>query len=225
MIGAIALAGVGATWPAEVERELAPELLPVEARLARAAARGDREAFARLVDVHKRPMLGLCVRLLGDREEARDAAQEAFVRAWSAIGAYDPSQPFAPWLLRIARNHCIDLARRRAQLGRVVALDAASEDGEPPLELADPAAASADEQLAQAQLAASVGVAVEALPANYRTVIQLFHVEHMSYKEIAAVMDVPIGTVMTWLHRARARLREALSTRPEGSPEASEFPP
>jgi RNA polymerase sigma-70 factor (ECF subfamily) len=191
MIGAIALAGVGAAWPAEVERELAPELLPVEARLARAAARGDREAFARLVDVHKRPVLGLCVRLLGDREEARDAAQEAFVRAWSAIGAYDPSQPFAPWLLRIARNHCIDLARRRAQLGRVVAIDAASEGGEP-LEIADPAAAAADEQLAQAQLAASVGVAVEALPANYRTVIQLFHVEHMSYKEIAAVMDVPI---------------------------------
>src|ERR671934_237415 len=109
MIGAIALGG-GLAFPLEGQRAVEQEL-PVEASLARAAARGDRSAFARLVEMHKRVVYGLCLRLLQDAEEARDAAQETFVRAWSAIGTYDPTQPFAPWLLRIARNHCIDLVR------------------------------------------------------------------------------------------------------------------
>jgi RNA polymerase sigma-70 factor, ECF subfamily len=210
MYGAIALEGVLFAAPAEVERPLGTEL-PIEVALARAAARGDKAAFARLVDLHKRAVLGLCVRLLSDAEEARDAAQECFVRAWSGISTYDPAQPFAPWILRIARNHCIDVVRRRIPASRRVELDASGADGAPRAELADDETPRADDRLAQAERASSVGTAVAALPANYREVIQLFHVEHMSYKEIAAVMDVPLGTVMTWLHRARAKLRDALS--------------
>ncbi|HET9599820.1 MAG TPA: sigma-70 family RNA polymerase sigma factor [Anaeromyxobacteraceae bacterium] len=211
MNGAMALAG----WPVAAEGLGAVEAeLPVEAALARAAARGDRASFARLVELHKRVVYGLCVRLLGDREEARDAAQETFVRAWTAMSTYDTAQPFAPWLLRIARNHCIDLARRRIPAARKVELDAAPEEGER-RELADDAVAPADVALEQAEVARGLGAAVAALPPNYREVIHLFHVEHMSYKDIAATLEVPIGTVMTWLHRARARLREALANRPE----------
>ena len=185
---------------------------PVEAPLVRQAVRGDRAAFARLVDLHQRAVFGLCLRLLQEREEARDAAQETFVRAWGALATYDPSNPFAPWLLRIARNHCIDLVRRRLPAERRVELDAPrTGDREQPSDLADGAARPADEQLAEAQQASAVGAAVAALPRNYREVIHLFHVEHMSYKEIAATMEVPIGTVMTWLHRARARLRERMA--------------
>ena len=191
--------------------------LPVEAALARAAARGDRTSFARLVELHKRVVYGLCMRLLQDAEDARDAAQETFVRAWTAIGTYDAAQPFAPWLLRIARNHCIDVVRRRIPAGRKVELDAEPAEGERH-ELADPAAAPADVALEKAQIARGLGVAVAALPPNYREVIHLFHVEHMSYKEIAITMEVPIGTVMTWLHRARAKLRDMLATAAEGEP-------
>jgi RNA polymerase sigma-70 factor (ECF subfamily) len=211
MDGAMALAGwaVGTEGLEAVEAEL-----PVEAALARAAARGERASFARLVELHKRVVYGLCVRLLADREEARDAAQETFVRAWTAMGTYDTAQPFAPWLLRIARNHCIDLARRRLPAARKVELDAVPEEGER-RELTDEAAAPADLALEQAEVARGLGAAVAALPPNYREVIHLFHVEHMSYKDIAATLEVPIGTVMTWLHRARARLREALAQRPE----------
>src|SRR2546425_571456 len=84
-----------------------------EAEWARAAAAGDKAAFARLVEKHKQSVHGLCFRMLGAGEEARDAAQEAFVRAYIGIGDFDPRQPFAAWVLRIARNHCIDLLRRR----------------------------------------------------------------------------------------------------------------
>src|SRR5919202_1471920 len=121
MIAAVATGE--ALVPAEAQLTVEAEL-PVEAALARAAARGDRSAFARLVEMHKRVVYGLCLRLLQDAEEARDAAQETFVRAWSAIGTYDPAQPFTPWLLRIARNHCIDLVRRRLPAARRLELDA-----------------------------------------------------------------------------------------------------
>jgi RNA polymerase sigma-70 factor, ECF subfamily len=209
MIGAMALGG--AFIPVEAQRTVELET-PVEATLARAAARGDRVAFARLVELHKRIVYGLSIRLLQDAEEARDAAQETFVRAWGAMGTYDPAQPFAPWLLRIARNHCIDVVRRRLPAARRLELDRRTEEGERP-ELTDPAASRADEELERAEVAATLGGAVAALPPNYREVIHLFHVEHMSYKEIAATMEIPIGTVMTWLHRARAKLRDMLETK------------
>ena len=113
-------------------------------------------------------------------------------------------------MLRIARNHCLDLLRRRGLQPRQVALDA-DPDESGPRELADPSAPRADEVLEQRELAGSLEQAVNELPANYREVIQLFHVDQLSYKEIAQAMDVPLGTVMTWLHRARARLRAALA--------------
>lgn len=185
-------------------------LLTPEASLTRSACRGDPRAFTRLVETHKRAVYGLCLRLLADAEEARDAAQETFVRAYTALHAFDASQPFAPWVLRIARNHCLDQLRRRAPERRHVPLDAPGPDGEPH-EHADPHAPRPDEAMERAQERGALEAAVEALPPNYREVVHLFHVEHLSYKEIAAAMDIPLGTVMTWLHRARARLRQGLA--------------
>ncbi len=198
------------SMPAE-ERTLGPSPSG-DASLALSASRGDKQAFGRLVDRHKRSVFGLCLRLLRHPEDARDAAQETFVRAFAALETYDPALPFAPWLLRIARNHCLDLARRRGSRPAEVALDAA-DDGA--AELPDRAAAPADETVAARQQAGRLEDAVAALPPRYREVVHLFHVEHLSYKEIARTMDVPIGTVMTWLHRARARLRQELGAREE----------
>lgn len=190
------------------EQALGPSLTGAAA-LALAASRGDRTSFGRLVDLHKRAVYGLCVRLLRHPEEARDAAQETFVRAYAALPTFDPTQPFAPWLLRIARNHCLDLGRRRSVRPTEVPLDGDPAEGGAG-ELPDPDAPRGDEALERRETAGALARAVAALPGNYREVIQLFHVEHLSYKEIAQVMDVPIGTVMTWLHRARARLRTEL---------------
>jgi RNA polymerase sigma-70 factor (ECF subfamily) len=209
MVAAAAMAEIGFPYPLGTEEHLVPPRSP-DAALARAAARGDRPAFGALVDLHKRAVFGLCVRLLRDGEEARDAAQETFVRGYAAISSYDASQPFAPWILRIARNHCLDQLRRRIPAGAQVALDAEPEDGAPARELPDRDAPAADALLERAQTHSAVEAAVSQLPQNYREVIQLFHVEHLSYKEIATTLDVPIGTVMTWLHRARGKLRVAL---------------
>jgi RNA polymerase sigma-70 factor (ECF subfamily) len=208
MVAAAAMSELGFALSLETEERLAPPTSP-DAALARAAARGDKLAFGRLVDLHKRAVFGLCVRLLRDQEEARDAAQETFVRAYGAVGTYDAGQPFAPWLLRIARNHCLDQLRRRLPARARVELDADPEDGAP-ADLADPAAERGDDALERAQTSRALSEAVAALPPNYREVVHLFHVEQLSYKEIAATLGVPMGTVMTWLHRARSRLRQEL---------------
>lgn len=208
-VAVVADLGFALSWQVE-ERSLGPPVITGEAALARAAAKGDRKAFGQLVDVHKRAVYGLCFRLLRHPEESRDAAQETFARAYASLSTYDPAQPFTPWVLRIARNHCLDVLRRRLPDAQRVELDAEPRDGAQ-RELPDTGAERGDDALERRQLASALDAAVAALPQNYREVVHLFHVEHLSYKEIAATLDVPIGTVMTWLHRARARLRAALS--------------
>jgi RNA polymerase sigma-70 factor, ECF subfamily len=212
MVAAHALPGIVSrlSWPATKQGDrvlLAPP--SHDASLAISASRGDRRAFTRLVEENKRSVYGLCLRLLSDPEEARDAAQEAFTRAYASLESYDLEQAFAPWVLRIARNHCLDLLRRRIPARARVELDAEDEDG-PHRELPDTASERADDAIQKAQTREALEQAVAALPPNYREVVHLFHVEQLSYKEIATTMGIPLGTVMTWLHRARAQLRTRL---------------
>jgi len=190
-----------------------PACPPDEAEWARAASGGDKAAFARLVEKHKQSVYGLCYRLLGSGEESRDAAQEAFVRAYTGIRSFDARQPFAAWVLRIARNHCIDLLRRRRPTLALAAEgrgDDGPETGVAP-ELADHFARSGEQAVQEEEAQRDLDRAVAGLAPRYREVIALFHVQHKSYAEIAEAMGVPMGTVMTWLHRARKELKAKLA--------------
>jgi RNA polymerase sigma-70 factor (ECF subfamily) len=191
--------------PTELVRPACPA---DEAEWARAAAGGDKVAFARLVEKHKQPVYGLCYRLLGGGEEARDAAQEAFVRAYTGIGNFDARQPFAAWVLRIARNHCIDLLRRRRPMLALASHDE-DETGVAP-ELSDHYAVGGEQAVQEIEAQRDLERAVAGLAPRYREVIALFHVQHKSYAEIAETLGVPMGTVMTWLHRARKELKAKL---------------
>lgn len=181
-----------------------------EAEWARSAAGGDKAAFARLVEKHKQSVYGLSYRLLGSAEESRDAAQEAFVRAYTGIRDFDARQPFAAWVLRIARNHCIDLLRRRRP---TLALEGRSDEPEAGVapELQDHYAVSGEHAMQEQEAQRDLDLAVAGLPPRYREVIALFHVQHKSYAEIAEALGVPMGTVMTWLHRARKELKAKLA--------------
>lgn len=182
-----------------------------EAAWARSAAAGDKSAFGRLVERHKASVYGLCYRLLGASDEARDAAQETFVRAYLGMREFDDAQPFSAWALRIARNHCIDqLRRRRPTL--TLAGEAREEDttGVAP-ELPDRQAMGGEQAVQELEAQRDLDRAVARLSPRYREVISLFHVQHKSYAEIAEILAVPMGTVMTWLHRARKELRAQLS--------------
>ena len=205
-------AAVALPFPLATPTELVHPACPAdEAEWARAAAGGDKVAFARLVEKHKQSVFGLCYRLLGGGEEARDAAQEAFVRSYTGIRDFDPRQPFAAWVLRIARNHCIDLLRRRRP---TLALEGRSDEGPETgvaPELSDRYAMGGEQAVQEIEAQRDLDRAVASLPPRYREVIALFHVQHKSYAEIALALGVPMGTVMTWLHRARKELKAQLA--------------
>lgn len=190
-----------------------------EAEWARAACGGDKAAFARLVEKHKAAVYGLCYRLLGSSDEARDSAQEAFVRAFTSLARFDEGQPFGAWILRIARNHCIDLLRRRKP---TVALEPGKGDEQgPATELPDRFAKDGEQAMQEREAQRDLDAAVARLSPRYREVISLFHVQHRSYAEIAQILGVPMGTVMTWLH-PRPQGAEGLA---RGAPLMSALPP
>jgi RNA polymerase sigma-70 factor, ECF subfamily len=162
-------------------------------------------AFAAHYQAHYRQVRALCRQLLGSAERAEDAAQEAFIRAYRGFAAYDASQPFGPWIMKIARNHCLDVLRRR-QLERGIFGSEAEEA----------AAADADDTdglagLLTAERAGAVQAAVAALPERYRLPLALAYFADASYEEIAAALGITRTHVGALLCRARQSLRKTLA--------------
>ena len=171
-----------------------------ERTLARAAQAGDRAAFTELMRKSQGSVFGLCYRLMGEREAALDAAQEAFVRAFSALSSYDPGQRFDVWVLRIARNHCYDLLRRRQP-----------QAGEEEAEKAADTSPTALDRMESAEVTFKLEGALQELPTSDREVLALYYVQHKKTREIATLIGVAPGTVMARLFRAREKLRAKLS--------------
>jgi RNA polymerase sigma-70 factor (ECF subfamily) len=170
-----------------------------------AALQGDQDAFADLVYAYQDSVYNLCYRMLGERVEAEDAAQEAFLRAYLNLQRYDPQRPFKTWLLSIASNYCIDRLRRRR-------LQWMSLDDEP---TADRLALSSDEPEPEpATLTREHSAAVQALlnelSPDYRAVVVLRYWYDYSYVEIADMMDTTESAVKSRLFRARQALADKL---------------
>lgn len=162
-------------------------------------------AFAELYRQHYRRVLGLCRQLLGSTDRAQDAAQEVFIRAYRHYGDYDPTQPFAGWILRIASNYCIDVVRRRNTEARLFGSEADER-----------AAAEADStdvlgDLLTSERAAEVRAAVAALPERYRLPLVLAYYQDASYDEVAATLGVTRTHAGILIFRAKQALRRALS--------------
>lgn len=173
----------------------------LEIELATSARAGDEAAFAKIVVRYQRPVYALCVRYLRGAD-AEDAAQETFVRAFVHLGDFDPTRPLLPWLLTIARRLCIDRLRKHK----------AAPDSELAARAVDDSTPSAEAQASTHEQLALLAQVIKDLPEGQREALTLFHVEGMAYKDIATTLDVPIGTVMTWLHRGRSQLRAAIES-------------
>lgn len=166
--------------------------------------RGEREAFDQLVARYQSSVYHFALRFCGHPDDARELAQDIFVRAWLKLSTFQPGKPFRPWLYRVAGSVCLN-QRARPRLV-TVPLEPADQPGtEPAGPAPDPAelAASGDQRR---QLFEAVGQ----LPVAYRTVMLLRHLEGLDYREIAVSLSLPLGTVKTHLHRARTMLRERL---------------
>jgi len=159
-------------------------------------------AFDELVRRFYRSVHRFCWRLVRSTD-AEDLAQDTFVRALVHFERFDPERPVLPWLIAIARRLCLDLLRRRKTM---TAMETMLISGPPTV--GPEAEASLREQLSR------LDRALADLDEGPRDTILLFHLEEMSYRDIAAALEVPMGTVMTWLHRGRAQLRKALERGP-----------
>jgi RNA polymerase sigma-70 factor, ECF subfamily len=181
---------------------------PSDAAVIQRCRRGEVELFSILVERYQDRLYNLSLRLLDNPDDALDAAQETFVRAYAALTQFEADRPFAPWLVRIATNVCFGLLRKRRP--GIVSLDA-MEEREADATLAADDAADPQRQVERALRDEEVQCAVLALPEPYRTVVLLRYMEEMPYETIAAALEMPLGTVKTCLHRARQRLRAALT--------------
>ena len=175
--------------------------------------RGREDAYRELVRRYERPVFTLVLRLVRDRATAEDLAQETFLKVLNNVDRYRPEFKLSSWLFKIANNVAIDHLRRR-QLDTVSvhgAPDATSAEAieATSIELPDQGESPLD-AIASRELGSAIERAIATLRPEYRACIMLRHVEDRSYEEIAATLDLPLGTVKTYIHRARLQLREAL---------------
>lgn len=167
--------------------------------------------FEELVARYSRHVYAIAYRVAGNEADAKDLAQEAFIRVWRALRRIEPGAPLEGWLHRIVTNLYIDLLRRRPKV-RLQSLDepVATDSGEMPRERAD-LNVDVERTVLEAALDRRVQEALLDLSADLRMVVVLADVEGYAYEEIASMMGVPIGTVKSRLHRARRTMRDRLS--------------
>ncbi|MBP3633017.1 MAG: sigma-70 family RNA polymerase sigma factor [Oscillospiraceae bacterium] len=167
---------------------------------------GNDEAFAELVKAYEDKVYNLCLRMCSDREDARDLAQEAFVKAWRGLRFYKQESAFSTWLFRLTTNVCIDYLRQKK---RRSAVSLTTDDELLQLDVPDPSP-TPEEQVQQTMARQTVASAMEQLEEEFRTVLTLRVVEELSYEEIAEILDLKVGTVKSRLARAREKIKKIL---------------
>lgn len=170
-----------------------------DATLVRRCLRDDSAAIQSLVERFQGDVLGLCLRLLHHRHDAEDVCQEVFIRVFRSLRRWDSKRPLKPWIMSIAFNRCKTWLGQRARRPELVDY------------LHETAAGPAHEE--PSELAGEIQIALTALRVEYRTVFVLYHEQGLAYDDIAAAVGKPVGTVKTWLHRARQEMLEYLKRR------------
>jgi RNA polymerase sigma factor (sigma-70 family) len=170
-----------------------------DAILVQRCLHGDDEAIRQLVDRFQSEVFGLCVRLLHHRQDAEDVTQEVFLRVFRSLRRWDSQRPLKPWIVGIAVNRCRTWLTQRGKRPELVDYLHDTQPGPP-----------ADDSV---ELVREIQNAVAELRLEYRTAFVLFHEQGQPYEDIAQAMDRPVGTIKTWLHRARLEILERLRRR------------
>lgn len=184
-------------------------LKPLDTRLAKLARKGDQRAFAEIVELYKDKLYHLGYRMTGNRQEAEDVVQDTFLRVFRNLDRYDENQKFSTWIYRIATNLCIDRLRKRKS---VYSLDAESGDHEG---LDGYSMLPSDDRTPESELMLSetqriIHEAMETLPPKYKSVMVLRYMQDLSLQEISDVLNMPVTTVKTRVHRGREFMRKKL---------------
>lgn len=169
----------------------------VDRRLVQQAGMGDADAYAALVRRHRDRIYRIALRMLGDPQDAEDVAQDVAIQLWTALAGFTEASSFTTWLYRVVVNRCLNQIRRRRFTRPVLDTD-------------PPPAVGADETVMAQYQARATAAAIAALPPDQRATIVLHQMEGLSYREVAAILDISEAAVRGRLHRARLNLAEAL---------------
>jgi RNA polymerase sigma-70 factor (ECF subfamily) len=182
-----------------------------DAALMLRAKRGDRTAFAELVEKYKQPVMNFVFRPLRDEIEAEDLAQNVFLQAWKSRSRYRQTAKFSTWLFTIARNLCLNEIRRRSRHPAESIEEAHAEhEDQPRQQYEDKSQIAPPEKLLHGELAQKIEEALAELPENQRTAILLCRQDELSYEEIAEVLDCSLSATKSLIHRGRETLKEKL---------------
>jgi len=178
-------------------------------QLIERALNGDQQAFKEILDRYRGPVFSVIVKMVRNKEEAEDLAQEAFIKAFNSLSSFNAQYAFSTWLYKIAINNCIDHFRKKKL--KVCSLDKpmTAKDGDIKREFPD-VNLTADRDLLDTEKNKIIQDAIEELPEKYRMSIVYRHQEEKSYEEIAELMDIPLGTVKARIFRAREMLKKKL---------------
>jgi RNA polymerase sigma-70 factor (ECF subfamily) len=182
-----------------------------DAALMLRAKRGDRAAFAELVEKYKQPVMNFVFRSLRDEIEAEDLAQNVFLQAWKSRARYRQTAKFSTWLFTIARNLCLNEIRRRSRHPAESIEEAHAEhEDQPRQQYEDKSQIAPPDKLLQGELAQKIEEALSELPEAQRTAILLCRQDELSYEEIAGVLDCSLSATKSLIHRGRETLKEKL---------------
>lgn len=175
----------------------------------RQVIKGDQDAFGEIVEIYKNSVYQLCYRMIGNQHEAEDLAQEAFLRAYVNIKSFNQELKFSTWLFRIATNLCIDRIRKKKP-DYYLDAEVSGTEGLTMYSQIPSSTPLPESQLESLELHETVQKEILKLPEKYRTVIVLKYIEELSLNEISEILDLPLGTVKTRIHRGREALRQQL---------------
>lgn len=171
--------------------------------------KGDESAYRALLKKYENSVHSICYRMVRNTEEARDIAQDVFVKVFNMLDRYNPHYAFSSWLFKITANLCIDSIRKRR--ASFISFDepVQQEEGSIPRQFESPGR-NPEEVVIDRQHGSMVSEAIETLPEHYRIIILLRHQEQLAYEEIAEQLQIPLGTVKARIHRAREMLKNRL---------------
>lgn len=192
---------------AAVERRYRMEAL-IKKRIKQ-VLKGDQSAYGEIVEIYKDKVFQLCYRILGNRHEAEDMAQEAFIRAYINIASFNIDLKFSTWLYRIATNLCIDRIRKKKP-DYYLDAEVSGTDGLTMYSQIASDTTLPEDEVESLELQETIQREITKLPEKYRSVIVLKYIEELSLNEISEILDIPLGTVKTRIHRGREALRHQL---------------
>lgn len=196
-----------------VVRENASSSSLEDDKYVKQAIKGNQDAYKKIMDKYQKPLYFHVLKMVRNHEQVEDLVQEAFMKAFNNLNSYNTNYAFSTWLYRITTNHTIDYLRKKKLNTTSINDPVRTRDGEMEIQISDEA--ETDRHIIRKERKQIIHQAINDLPKKYRKVIEMRHLEELSYQEIAEQLDLPLGTVKAHIFRAREMLYKELKDKRE----------